>query len=473
MKRLSSFFAGIITVCIVNAQVGIGTASPDATAQLDITSTTKGVLLPRMSAVQRSAISSPAAGLLVYQTDGTNGFYYYDGSAWALLTNNLVTKIGGADFNNSMLIGHNTTGSLANAANNLGIGDGTLSSLSEGQNNLAIGLNALALNQTLHYNLALGHGALYSFGNANYSPLNTYNIAIGGNALYNADVPIRNIAVGFDALYNNYNGAVDNIAIGYQSLNKAGLASFSNGYNTGIGSYSLKENQSSENTAVGYQAMQNNTGGNANTVIGSKAFYLSSSGSANVIIGAGAGRNSNQTGNNNVIIGASAATNGSSSGNNNILIGYNVQPNGSTVSNQVVVGNSSNNSYLMYASGWTNASDAKYKHDIADLPAGLDFVKQLHPVEFVYNHSADEEKSYGFIAQEVKAVVDSNGLQRSGIVQQMDADHLGLKTTEFIPILTKAIQEQQLQIEKQKEEIAELKKLITKRKFKKNKNQEQ
>ena len=49
---------------------------------LDIKSTSKGVLVPRMTAAQKNAIVLPATGLLVYQTDGTTGFYYYTGSFW-------------------------------------------------------------------------------------------------------------------------------------------------------------------------------------------------------------------------------------------------------------------------------------------------------------------------------------------------------------------------------------------------------
>jgi hypothetical protein len=53
-------------------------------AALDIKSTTKGVLIPRVTQAQRTSISSPAQGLLVYQTDGTAGFYYYNG-AWTAM----------------------------------------------------------------------------------------------------------------------------------------------------------------------------------------------------------------------------------------------------------------------------------------------------------------------------------------------------------------------------------------------------
>lgn len=62
--------------------VGIGVDSPDTSSKLDITSTTQGFLAPRMTSAQRIAIASPATGLLVYQTDGTAGFYYYNGSSW-------------------------------------------------------------------------------------------------------------------------------------------------------------------------------------------------------------------------------------------------------------------------------------------------------------------------------------------------------------------------------------------------------
>ncbi len=57
--------------------IGIGTSAPAASALLDISSTTKGLLAPRMTSAQRTAIASPATGLLVYQTDGTEGLYQF------------------------------------------------------------------------------------------------------------------------------------------------------------------------------------------------------------------------------------------------------------------------------------------------------------------------------------------------------------------------------------------------------------
>lgn len=64
------------------AQVGIGTTNPDNSSILDIESDDKGILIPRMTAIERIGITTPAEGLMVYQTDDVKGFYFYDGTTW-------------------------------------------------------------------------------------------------------------------------------------------------------------------------------------------------------------------------------------------------------------------------------------------------------------------------------------------------------------------------------------------------------
>lgn len=87
------------------SQVGIGTNNPDNSAALHINSVSnnRGVLIPRMTMAQRNAIVSPANGLLIYQTDGFVGMYYYDApnttwkstisSGWGLVGNNGINPL--------------------------------------------------------------------------------------------------------------------------------------------------------------------------------------------------------------------------------------------------------------------------------------------------------------------------------------------------------------------------------------------
>lgn len=86
MKKLFLLLGFYFSILFTHAQsVGIGTNTPNASAQLDVTSTNKGLLIPRMTTVQRTAIASPANGLMVYDTN-LNAFYFYNGTAWATVT---------------------------------------------------------------------------------------------------------------------------------------------------------------------------------------------------------------------------------------------------------------------------------------------------------------------------------------------------------------------------------------------------
>lgn len=84
-----------LSINIFSQNIGINDdgSTPDNSAILDVKSNAhdKGMLLPRMSEAQKNAISSPATGLVVFQTDGSSGFYYYNGSSWTKLSNDKVT----------------------------------------------------------------------------------------------------------------------------------------------------------------------------------------------------------------------------------------------------------------------------------------------------------------------------------------------------------------------------------------------
>ncbi|NQV02027.1 MAG: hypothetical protein HQ542_05245 [Bacteroidia bacterium] len=85
MKKRTLFLSVIILIACytATAQVAINTdgTAADNSAMLDIKSDSMGLLIPRMTAAQRGAISNPDTGLLIFQTDGTAGFYYNQGTS--------------------------------------------------------------------------------------------------------------------------------------------------------------------------------------------------------------------------------------------------------------------------------------------------------------------------------------------------------------------------------------------------------
>src|SRR5689334_7136911 len=87
MKKMLPLLLLTISVSKGFAQnIGINAtgATPHTSAMLDVSSTTKGMLIPRMTGAQRAAIAGPATGLLVYDTDN-NSFWFYNGATWAQL----------------------------------------------------------------------------------------------------------------------------------------------------------------------------------------------------------------------------------------------------------------------------------------------------------------------------------------------------------------------------------------------------
>jgi autotransporter adhesin len=98
MKKYTLLLGALcLFLTIARAQtnnVGIGTTTPAASALLDVSSTTKGFLAPRMTQTQRDAIATPVAtGLLIYQTDNTPGFYSYNGTAWTALSSGGASQL--------------------------------------------------------------------------------------------------------------------------------------------------------------------------------------------------------------------------------------------------------------------------------------------------------------------------------------------------------------------------------------------
>jgi len=337
---------------------------------------------------------------------------------------------------------YNSTGGLNSA-----FGYDALKKNTTGSNNTATGVNALIDNTTGNGNTATGFSALLrnTTGSNNTATgqnslvLNTTgydNTALGESALYPNTTGYRNTAVGQGALKNNSTG-YENSALG-----EGTLANNTTGdYNSAFGRESLHNSNGDNNTAVGWRAGFN-TGSN-NTAIGWQAGYTA--GNNNTAVGASADFAANLTGATAIGYGARA------NGNNSTAIG-----NGAVATaNTIRLGNASVTSIGGQAN-WTTFSDSRIKKNIVNSTYGLATVLKLRPVE--YNLTSNDLKQVGFIAQEVQKLVPEVVTGKEGDLSK--GEILGITYSNLVPVLTKAIQEQQKQIEDQNAKIAAQQKQI-------------
>ena len=176
-------------------------------------------------------------------------------------------KSGGTNFSDSMILGHATTGTLANAAQNTAVGIDAMKSITMGDDNTAVGFLALQNNTTSAYNTAVGSKALYNNNG-------TQNTAVGYQASYSNSSGQFNVAIGSEALYSNLTSS-QNLAIGRRALYSM---TSSGQYNTVIGYYAGSDGNS--NTAI--------TGGDNNVLIGHQSGVDNANAENRIVIGQGA-----------------------------------------------------------------------------------------------------------------------------------------------------------------------------------------
>jgi hypothetical protein len=180
MKKLLLCCAFIFCTYISNAQSlavnGTGAAA-DASAILDVQSTSKGLLAPRMTAAQKGLIASPATGLTIYQTDGSTGFYTYNGTGWIALLN------GGSTLDASKL----TTGTVSTAR--LGSGTASATTYLRGDGSWATpavgGTSFKTVFKSVVYN-ATTSGTYTSFGGPAGSAITTLTVPNSGRLVFDA-----------------------------------------------------------------------------------------------------------------------------------------------------------------------------------------------------------------------------------------------------------------------------------------------
>ena len=352
MQKISIFLLLLFVSASINAQVGIGTNSPNASASLDVTSSSKGFLPPRValtSSTDVSTIASPATGLLVYCTGAsglTAGYYYYNGTAWVNIAGNGfvpytgatgAVNLGAYDLTvNGVKVGRGA----GQVSSNIALGGSAINGNSTSTNLIGIGNNTMTYTGGVgNNNIAIGNNSV--FGGSS-------SIGIGYNTLANngyranspqTDVGNRNIAIG-DASLSTSGTINDNVSIGASAM---GNASGYMRFNVAIGTQALYNMQgwhsdyiSGGNIAIGYKSSYTTVGGTENTFVGHLSGYNNNSGSGNTSLGTSS-LNTNISGNNNTAIGKNAdvATSGLS---NATALGYGASV---SASNTIQLGNSS------------------------------------------------------------------------------------------------------------------------------------
>lgn len=194
MNKLSLLVAlAISCTSFLSAQVGIGTSTPDGSAILELKSTLKGLLPSRLTTTQRNNITSPANGLLIYNTD-ENKLNMYSGSTWVSIS----TSTSGAA---GITLGSNS-GASWQQSDAIAIGN-YAGQTYQGIKAIAIGVSAGQTNQG-SYSVSLGRSA----GSSAQGP---YSTAIGYYAGLTSQ-GTRAVAMGYSAGYE-YQGE-NAIAIG-------------------------------------------------------------------------------------------------------------------------------------------------------------------------------------------------------------------------------------------------------------------
>jgi hypothetical protein len=319
MKKLTTTtllvcFFGLFGLKAQNISINNNGAKPDSSAMLDISSTDKGLLIPRMTMADRIAILGPATGLIVYQTDTEEGLYINLGvpasPKWykLLIDGDITDKISDNDSDtrieveqlpNEDKIRFNLSGTefftmdtvsgtgnvptarlaIQNNGGNIVIGGGAGEQMENtggnGVNNVLIG--DLAGNDITdgYSNVLIGTGAGQSFVSAQ-------NVGIGwqaGQFGLNRSVAIGNLAGGAGGLDQS-------VAVGTE----AGAAATSTQYSVLMGSYAgYNLNGGNENIFLGYESGYNQKSGSQNVWIGHRSGFNNLSGEKNLFLGTYAG----------------------------------------------------------------------------------------------------------------------------------------------------------------------------------------
>ncbi len=450
------------------AQVAINTtnSAPDPTAMLDVSSSSKGLLIPRLTEAQRLAISGPATGLFIYQTDGLQGLYYNAGSALSPDWKRIVNDGLGLNGTTGQTIWHNGTGWEAasylniNATGNVGIGTSAGSDLlTLSQTNSARALylqiggasNSSNVLEALTY--GTGNAGVFSISNTGNSSNALYASTNGtgwaaafyggtlvrGRGTTNSTQAFRiENSTGSSLLrvFDNGNAALGAVS----ALNYGGYSS--------VGSLANKRGltiASATSYTADAPAVLELVGSatNVGEELGMLEFlHQSSNGSTyNVARIAAIRENANPTYTAIAFYTRKLATLSERARITND--GY-FHP---TSDGTQYLGLSTHRWLAVYATNGTiQTSDRRLKNNIKPIRYGLEEVLKMQPVS--YNWKQDGKSKIGLIAQDVQALVPE-------VIEGKETpkEYLGMNYAELVPVLIKAIQQQQEIISKQEKKL--------------------
>jgi trimeric autotransporter adhesin len=288
------------------------------------------------------------------------------------------------------------------------------------------GTSAIASSTDLLFNYSTKtlkvNGLYLGLGNSNVST----NIKIGNLAALSktSGSGSGNTAIGRNALENNTTGK-DHIAIGAFAL----WQNTTGGYSTAIGSDALQQMTTANfNCAIGRSSLQGlKTGGRNVGIGGTDAGGYADSTSNSTIIGTEAG----------------AITTFLTGGSNNTLIGYRAISSTGTVSNEITLGNSSITTIRAAVQTISSLSDRRDKTDIIPLNYGMNFIEKLKPVKFVWDMRDGGKigvNDIGFIAQDLLQSQVDLGINIPNLVSGTD-EKLEASYSVLLPIIVKALQD--------------------------------
>lgn len=468
-------------------KIGANPTVISPSAALEVESTTKGFLPPRMDTTQRNAISSPATGLTIFNATN-NRLETNIGTPAAPTWASPVSATGGIYGGSGPLVGNTIVTGAAN----------TLAFTSTATNGFSVDGTTLSVDAA---NNRVGIGTA--------TPTRTLDVT-GGDAVINGmrvgrgeGNNFQNTVVGDSALNANTSGNWMT-AIGRGALS----ASTTGNQDTAVGNYALNANTTgSLNTALGTYAMALNTTGSRNTAIGNLALRVGTTNDGCVAIGNTAGMNINSaagtgynivigvrsgfdltTGTNNIFLGGANNSNGATyagtgiiTGSNNVVIGSNVTGLAADTANNIVIADGEGNRRINVdgtgrvgigtttpvatltvnggvsgTSAYQNLSDKRYKKDVQPIKNALDKVLALNGVTFNWDKirtdmNLDDKNHIGVLAQDIEKVLPQV------VITADDANKTkSVAYGDIVPVLIEAIKEQQAEIEALKKMVKQL-----------------